>query len=244
METKATQTLANELMSLHGLIAQGWKFKLDGAPKRFGVCRHHLKTISMSRVLVELNEEPKVKDTILHEIAHALVSPGHKHDSVWRAKAIEIGCNGEQYYNAPGKPADTIVYTPWKLVCPHCKRESGRVKKTETAYACGKCSRLLTGKKWSKDCLMLWVKTEQYVEPKFQSKPKSGVTLRVWEIADALVAICTNGKPPSKKLVISECRAEGINEATAAVQYGKWLRAQTDEGSTAISNQAVSSHEK
>lgn len=32
-----------------------------------------------------------IRDTILHEIAHALVGPNHCHDLVWKAKCLEIG---------------------------------------------------------------------------------------------------------------------------------------------------------
>jgi hypothetical protein len=46
-----------------------------------------------------MNPIPKTRDTILHEIAHAL-TPGHNHDSVWRAKSIEIGCDGKRCYGS------------------------------------------------------------------------------------------------------------------------------------------------
>ena len=38
-------------------------------------------------------DEKHVLDTILHEIAHALVGSHHKHDAVWKAKCKEIGCD-------------------------------------------------------------------------------------------------------------------------------------------------------
>ena len=33
-----------------------------------------------------------VRDTILHEIAHAIVGPGHGHDAVWQTAERRIGC--------------------------------------------------------------------------------------------------------------------------------------------------------
>ena len=49
-----------------------------------------------------LTDKASIKDTILHEIAHALVGVRRKnnkwliHDKVWRDKAISIGCSGKR----------------------------------------------------------------------------------------------------------------------------------------------------
>ena len=32
-----------------------------------------------------------IRDTLLHEIAHAIVGPGHGHDAVWQTAARRIG---------------------------------------------------------------------------------------------------------------------------------------------------------
>lgn len=52
-----------------------WHFKFDSAKRRLGCCDYTRKTISLSRHYVELNykENPQIiRNTILHEIAHAL----------------------------------------------------------------------------------------------------------------------------------------------------------------------------
>jgi hypothetical protein len=53
-------------------------------------------------------------DTILHEIAHALVGARHGHDRVWRATALRIGCSGTRCVpeEAPR------VEGAWIGVCP------------------------------------------------------------------------------------------------------------------------------
>jgi hypothetical protein len=55
-------------------------------------------------------------------------------------------------------------------------------------------------------------------------RPKAGTaTGRVWDLADALAA--TNegiSDKELKKLVANQCAEEGINPATAQVQFGKW----------------------
>ena len=39
---------------------------------------------------------PAMTESLLHEIAHALVGRKHNHDAEWKAKAREIGCTGER----------------------------------------------------------------------------------------------------------------------------------------------------
>ena len=66
-----------------------------------------------------MNNEDKVKDTILHEISHVL-TPKQGHNNIWRTKAIEIGCDGERCYD--GKE---INHVKGKYVCqcPSCKKK-------------------------------------------------------------------------------------------------------------------------
>lgn len=90
-------------MEVHGLTASGWVAKLDDAKKRFGVCRIRLREISLSRPLVHLNSEEEVRDTILHEIAHALAWIRYRencgHDARWKAICVEIGARPERCFD-------------------------------------------------------------------------------------------------------------------------------------------------
>src|SRR5918993_2384857 len=74
--------LARSLMKEHGL--DGWAFGFDHARRRFGACNYTRRRITLSRPLVLLNGIDEVRDTILHEIAHALC-PSDKHGPRWRA---------------------------------------------------------------------------------------------------------------------------------------------------------------
>ncbi|HQK32467.1 MAG TPA: SprT-like domain-containing protein, partial [Phycicoccus sp.] len=67
--------LARRLMFEHDLT--GWTVVADRAKTRAGVCRFAKRQIGLSRPLTELHSEAEVRDTILHEIAHALVGPEH-----------------------------------------------------------------------------------------------------------------------------------------------------------------------
>lgn len=127
----AALELGAELMRLHGL--EGWKLKLDHARRRAGQCDYTAKTISLSRHYVRYAETAHIKDTILHEIAHALVGPHHGHDLVWRNKAREIGCSAMRCHSLNFSRAAWVMYCPKGcftverhrrksgLVCANCK---------------------------------------------------------------------------------------------------------------------------
>ena len=97
MTLKQAQELAKDLMRLHRLPPD-WSFTFDRSKVRFGKCNYRRKQISLSTFLVELNGEDEVRDTILHEIAHALAPRGAGHGPVWKSLALSIGCNGRRCF--------------------------------------------------------------------------------------------------------------------------------------------------
>ena len=100
------------------------------------VCRFGKRQIGLSRPLTELHSEEEVRDTILHEIAHALVGPEHGHDRVWRAKARAIGSSGERCVSldAPRVVGD------WVGTCP-AGHTSTRHRAPQRVATCSRCSR-------------------------------------------------------------------------------------------------------
>ncbi|HXP48579.1 MAG TPA: SprT-like domain-containing protein, partial [Bacteroidia bacterium] len=72
MEVNDALAMAWKLMEKHELPIKGWRITLDNAKRRFGMCKHGPKIISLSRPLIALNKPQRVEQTILHEIAHAL----------------------------------------------------------------------------------------------------------------------------------------------------------------------------
>ena len=92
MDVEKAYRLALAKVAEHGLA--NWDVMFDGARARFGCCYYHKKLITLSKVLVELNDEAEVLDTILHEIAHGLTPGGHT--KAWRKTALAIGCNGKR----------------------------------------------------------------------------------------------------------------------------------------------------
>ena len=125
-----TQSLANSLIRTHGLV--GWRFKWDGARKRGGLCNHTHQHISMSRYLVPMWEDEAVKQILFHEVAHAIVGPGHGHDSVWLAQARALGYYGGRTHSEP------TVAGQWVAVCPTHGRGTRRYHRRRNLM-CGRC---------------------------------------------------------------------------------------------------------
>lgn len=133
MDLTTARRLARDLMTRHGL--SGWRLVFDNAKTRAGVCRYDREEIGLSRPLVLLHDEEQVRDTVLHEIAHALTGPRHGHDRVWRATARRIGCSGERCVpaDAPG------VDGPWVGVCPAGHRTTAH-RRPIRVKSCRGCS--------------------------------------------------------------------------------------------------------
>lgn len=108
----AVRTVALELMTRHGL--HDWTFAFNHAKRAMGMCRYGTRTIELSVHLVGRNGAQEVIDTILHEIAHALVGPSHNHDDVWKRKCLEIGATPARCGQADMPPGQ------WQARCGMC----------------------------------------------------------------------------------------------------------------------------
>ena len=95
------------LMQRHGL--DGWTAVLDDSTSRAGAFNYTKKQILLSRLYVRKVDQAALDDTILHEIAHALVGPHHHHDAVWKAKARSIGCSADRCHTERFSPPRWIV---------------------------------------------------------------------------------------------------------------------------------------
>jgi predicted SprT family Zn-dependent metalloprotease len=133
MTLEQAQRLAEDLLRLHKLWP-GWSFAFDHSKIRFGKCNYGKRQISLSRHLVQLNDETQVRETILHEIAHALAPRGAGHGPIWKSLARSIGCTGQRCYGD-----DVRRPRPkYKATCPACKRVIYRHRRT--VIACGRCA--------------------------------------------------------------------------------------------------------
>lgn len=124
----------------HGLIDEGWRASVNNRKSCFGVCNYTQKTIGLSSILIPNCNDKNVKETILHEIAHAL-TPGHHHDKVWKRKCIEVGGNGEaqggteNYIN--GDNGFLLKQSKYTATCPECGHTEAIHRKMKRNISCG-----------------------------------------------------------------------------------------------------------
>lgn len=149
MKLEDARKMAGELLERHGL--DEWHFHMNGRYKtRFGNCNCRDKVISISSRLTKLNSEEEVRNTILHEIAHAL-TPNHGHDKMWKMKAKQIGCDAERCYSR-----NEVITPPRKSYtyeCLNCGRTHKRYKKTYK-LACRKCCDKYNNGEYSKEYII------------------------------------------------------------------------------------------
>ena len=96
MSLAETQKLARELMDEHGL--REWEFRFINSRSKRGHCDWCNRVIAISKHYALLNGAEKMRQTILHEIAHAL-TPEDIHGPAWKRRAAEIGVENLEPYS-------------------------------------------------------------------------------------------------------------------------------------------------
>ena len=163
MNLAVAERLAKDLIKKHlGNSKNKWNFKWSHAKQSFGSCNVRrygafgdmICTIRISKHLVSINDEARVTNTILHEIAHALQwdkSGYMSHDYEWVSIAKSIGCDGEVYYTSEDVNQPQSKYS---LVCGTCGYKAKAHRKPKRAKACGKCCKAHNNGKFSHDYVL------------------------------------------------------------------------------------------
>lgn len=100
-------------LTLQYSFLESWEISFDSAKRRAGMCKISSKEISFSVYHIENNDIETIKDTILHEFAHAIAyhlysDSGHgKH---WKSVARQIGAIPK------AKGSFKLPIAPWLLV--------------------------------------------------------------------------------------------------------------------------------
>jgi len=113
LRLEQTQGMAWQFLSKYGL--HDWSFRFNRSKCNLGLCRFGPRVIELSVYFVERNSLEAIQDTLLHEIAHALVGPGHGHDLAWRNMCRRVGARPERQSFEADMPAGR-----WQARCKGC----------------------------------------------------------------------------------------------------------------------------
>lgn len=111
-DLREVERLAESLLREH--LADGWRFGYDTAKQRAGACHFTDRRITLSRYLAARHPIDEMRQTLLHEIAHAKAGPGAGHGAVWRSIARELGFVG----GATHSLATATEFARWAGECP------------------------------------------------------------------------------------------------------------------------------
>jgi len=200
MNALNVEKIAREELKNHGL--HDWEFELDNSTSHLGICSYSNRRIRVSRLFASVNDEARMRNTILHEIAHALVGPSHGHDDVWRAKAVELGCDGERC-------ADGAVSVQKKYIgtCPECGETVQLGRLTARMQAKGMC----------RACVVKARRAGDWDQRKFLFKWRLNEKFGQARITGAVAAPKIAPKPVSQKKFV-----KGI-EVSYSVRDGRYI---------------------
>ena len=89
MNLAAAEQMAQQIVREY--LGGSWRFAWNRRKRCFGVCHYGKRTIELSRILTETEPEHKVRDTVLHEVAHAIAGAAAGHGPQWKAQARKLG---------------------------------------------------------------------------------------------------------------------------------------------------------
>ncbi len=94
--------MARGLMDEHGLA--DWTLAFVESGRRLGDCNFRDRVIRIGRAHALDDGEEQTRDTVLHEIAHAIAGPEAGHGPLWKAIARRIGATpkARSYENPVG----------------------------------------------------------------------------------------------------------------------------------------------
>ena len=74
----------------------GWSIAMDNKKTTLGTTDYNKKRVTISKHFLRgvSCDQKKMRNTVLHELAHVL-TPGHQHDKKWKSVALKIGCDGK-----------------------------------------------------------------------------------------------------------------------------------------------------
>lgn len=136
----ACESIMRNLMREHLPVSVygSWSFSWDKAVRRLGQTDYNKRRITLSRPIALIIGPERMRDTMLHEIAHVIAGRDAAHGPAWRAVCRRIGA----IPNACASTVDLSLDVPllaYVGTCPNGHQHSaGRMPKYRRA--CRLCS--------------------------------------------------------------------------------------------------------
>jgi len=135
MDVHEAEGLARDLLAHFPL--KNWHFGWNRRKRSLGLCRYRDKTMELSVHFVLANSLEQVRETILHEIAHALAGEKAGHGPVWKMMCLRVGCKPERC----DKGEAVMPRGRWQARCLACGKEYWRHRRPSrrARYWCRAC---------------------------------------------------------------------------------------------------------
>jgi len=119
---------------------QDWKLNFSNGKRQLGHCNCKKKIISLSNAYIKTNPYDILRDTLLHEIAHAIQfkkTGKTDHGPRWKTIAKKVGCTAQRCVSSEDIEVPRGKYVG---VCPSCKSVTHFYRKVKRKYSCRLCS--------------------------------------------------------------------------------------------------------
>jgi predicted SprT family Zn-dependent metalloprotease len=135
MDFSEAEQLARKLMADFGL--PDWAFGWNRRKRSLGLCRYREKRLELSAHFVQANPLEQVRETILHEIAHALAGEKAGHGPKWKALRAQVGCLPQRCDHGQA----VMPRGRWSARCAACGKEYWRHRRParRARYWCRTC---------------------------------------------------------------------------------------------------------
>ncbi|ALJ18976.1 SprT-like domain-containing protein [Microbacterium sp. No. 7] len=132
-DPQTVRRMAEELITAH--LDASWSFDFDHAKRRAGACHYAHKRITVSRYLSARYDDETNRQTLLHEVAHALAGPAAQHGPAWKRIARGLGYTGGVTHH--GETATDLA--PWVGRCP-AGHVAYRHRRVTRQVSCARCA--------------------------------------------------------------------------------------------------------
>jgi SprT protein len=160
MTPEEIKSFAIDALREHGLSRQGWVFSWSNSKTKFGLCHFGHRSIMVSSFLAAASSSEEVRDTVLHEVAHALAGPQAGHGPKWKRIAEELGARPEAKASESRMNA---IPSKWVGTCPKCGDVVRRHRLTQSARksACFDCCQKYNNGKFTDEYSFIWEDTNR-----------------------------------------------------------------------------------